>query len=92
MGEESWEKDLGLEKKRRGPMAWRKEKDGRMGRLKDGFSTKRKSPWDLAKNYKFALGSTLGVDSWLTEIQKNDEIIFKKFKTLGEGYLLNDQL
>ena len=56
------------------------------------FSNKIEHPIGFNKNYKFTLRSTLGVDSWLTEIQKNNEIIFKKFKTLGEGYLLNDQL
>ena len=39
----------------------------------------------FGQNYKFTLGSTLGVDPWHREIQKNDETILKKFKILEEG-------
>ena len=44
MGEESWGKDLGLEKKKSGPMAWREEEDGGMGRLKGWVFNKKKEP------------------------------------------------
>ena len=54
----------------------------RVGSAQGRFSNKRKHLNDLIKNYKFTLGSTLGVDSWHREIQKNGEIILKKFKIL----------
>ena len=77
MGEESWGKDLGLEKKKRGPMAWREEEDGGMGRLKGmEFQQNKKSPWDFGQNCKFAIGSTLG---GRLMVHKNSEKLMNNF-------------
>ena len=57
-----------------------------------GFQQKEGARGILAKNFKYVLGSTLGVDSWHRKIQKNDEIILKKFKILGERCLSKKKL
>ena len=44
----------------------------------------KEAPERFDQNYKFTLGSILTVDSWHREIHKNDEIISKKIKILGE--------
>ena len=84
--------DLERKKKRTLGFGGRKKMVEWVSLLNGILIKKRRTRGILAKNFKFALGSTLGVDSWHIETQKNDEIIFKKFETLGEGYLLNDQL
>ena len=79
--------ELGFEEEERESFGLVEGRRRRVGSAQGRFSNKRKCPKDLVKNYKFTLGSILGVDSWHREIQKNNETILKKFKILGEGCL-----
>ena len=64
----------------------------RVGSAQGEIFNKKRAPEGFSHYYKFTLGSTLGVDSWHREIQKNDEIILKKLETLGEVCLPKNRL
>ena len=56
----------------------------RVGSAQREISNKKRAPKGFTQYYKFTLWSTLEVDSWHREIQKNNNTVSKKFKILGE--------
>ena len=85
--ERNFEKNLGFEEEERETFGSKEGRRWRVGSAQGEISNKKGAPEGFSHYYKFTLGSTLGVDSWHREIQKNDKIISKKFETLGEGCL-----
>ena len=78
-GKRNFERNLRFEREERESFrsVGERRRRVRVGSTKN-FSIKRERPKDFIKNYKFTLGSTLGVDSWHKKIQKNDRKISKK--------------
>ena len=81
VGEEFWEK-LGFEEEERESFGLVEGRRRRVGSAQGRVSNKKKASEKFSQYYKFTLGSTLGVDSWHREIQKDYEIILKKFEIL----------
>ena len=80
-GRRVFEEKLGFEEEERESFGLVEGRRQRVGSAQGRISNKKKVPEGFSQYYKFILGSTPGVNSWLEKFKKNYEKILKKFKT-----------